>query len=90
MAELQRILTVNGKLYVAVPVGIESIYFNAHRVFNPQTIIDAFPKLRLTDFSVVDTRVPQMPQYHEHITPDGFKNEICDNGALIGLFEFEK
>jgi len=90
MVELQRVLAVNGKLYIAVPIGVESVYFNAHRVFAPKTVIETFSKLKLTDFSIIDTRNTQMPRYLEHIAPDGFENEICNNGALIGLFELEK
>lgn len=53
-AELQRVLAPGGRLFVSVPVGRERICFNAHRVFDPKTIVDAFPALQQQAFSLVD------------------------------------
>ncbi|MDR2528253.1 MAG: DUF268 domain-containing protein [Synergistaceae bacterium] len=89
MAELRRILAPNGRLYISVPIGVERVYFNAHRIFAPQTILDAFPKLELADFSVIDTRDIRNPRYMEHVEPNDFANEI-NTESLTGLFEFKK
>lgn len=52
--EMKRVLAVNGRLYISVPVGRERVCFNAHRVFNPETIIRLFEPLRLLSFALVD------------------------------------
>lgn len=54
--ELQRVLKPGGKLYLSVPVGIDRVCFNAHRVFAPAFVIAMFPALELKEFSFVDDR----------------------------------
>ena len=53
-ASLQRVLAPGGHLYFSVPVGRERVMMNAHRIFNPPTIISAFPELRLWSFALID------------------------------------
>ena len=53
MESLARVLTPGGRLYFSVPLGKEKVEFNAHRVFNPNTILDRFSGLRLQSFSYV-------------------------------------
>lgn len=53
VAELRRVLAPRGKLYLSVPVGRERLEFDAHRVFNPNTILSACADLHLVRFSVV-------------------------------------
>jgi SAM-dependent methyltransferase len=82
LAELQRVLSPGGRLYISVPVGRERICFNAHRVFAPATIIAALPALQLVDFSAVDDSGAFRP---------GCAPESCR--ALeygCGMFVFEK
>jgi len=46
--EFVRILRPGGYLYLSVPVsGCSTIVFNAHRIFDPTTIIDLFSSLKL-------------------------------------------
>jgi hypothetical protein len=52
--ELQRVISDNGNLYISVPIGIEQVEFNAHRIFTPKTIVTLFNDLVLEEFSVVD------------------------------------
>jgi hypothetical protein len=82
MYSLQRVLRPGGRLYFSVPVGRERVEFNAHRVFAPQTILDAFPALQLVSFSFVgdDGRL------YEDIDPIGIPN----SDLACGLFEFTK
>lgn len=54
--ELQRVVAKNGNLYLTAPVGKEITYFNAHRVFNPATIIDYFDELELVSFNAIDDK----------------------------------
>ena len=89
MSEMQRVLAPRGRLYVAVPIGLESIYFNAHRVFSPATVLAAFPKLSLVEFSVIDDRSARA-HFIEDTRPDAFEGEINNDGGLVGLFEFTK
>jgi hypothetical protein len=82
MNALQRVIARGGNLYFSVPVGRERVEFNAHRVFSPATIINAFEQLRLVSFS--------------YVTDEGTLNEDedpaaaahCDYGC--GLFHFTK
>lgn len=81
-AELTRILKPAGRLYFSVPIGWQRICFNAHRVFNPQTILDYFSSLKLLEFCVVDDE----GSFHENIDHHNFVN--LDYGC--GMFEFMK
>lgn len=82
LSELQRVLAKGGRLYLSVPVGRERICFNAHRVFDPASIVAGLPALKLIDFSVVD----DAGRFLEH----------CDLRSCIdldygcGMFFFEK
>src|SRR5437667_3005949 len=51
--ELARVLAPGGHLYFAVPVGKSHVCFNAHRVHDPQAIIEFFSDLELREFSAV-------------------------------------
>jgi hypothetical protein len=53
-AELKRVLAPRGRLYISLPVGRERVCFNAHRVFDPDTVLGLFSGLRLESFSFVD------------------------------------
>lgn len=79
ISELKRVLKPGGSLYFSVPIGPERIEFDAHRVFNPLTIIEAFRPLKMIRFDAVD---------------DGgrFQHEAdlatLDGWYSCGLFEF--
>ena len=51
--ELSRVLAPGGKLYFALPVGHPATYFNAHRVHDPETILNYFSGLKLVGFAAV-------------------------------------
>ncbi|GAG00380.1 unnamed protein product, partial [marine sediment metagenome] len=51
--ELSRVLAPEGSLYFSVPVGRERVCFNAHRIFNPKTILKYFENLKLIELSGV-------------------------------------
>jgi hypothetical protein len=76
------VLRPGGRLYFGVPVGIERLDFNAHRVFDPSTVVDAFPTLTLRSFSAVD----DSGAYHEDVDPMDFSNMQY----ACGLFEFAR
>ena len=54
--ELRRVLAPGGRLYISIPVGRERVAYNAHRIFNPASIIDALKPLMLISFSLVNDR----------------------------------
>jgi SAM-dependent methyltransferase len=81
--ELTRVLAPGGLLLLGTPVGRERLCFDAHRVFDPQTIVDAFGGLRLDRFSLIDDRgngVIENPRFEEA--------RRCSYGC--GLFLFRK
>ena len=79
--ELARVLAPGGILLLGTPVGRERLCFDAHRVFNPQTIVDAFPTLSLEEFSLVDD---QARGVQHHATFEAAQQ--CNYGC--GLFVF--
>ncbi|MBT8604092.1 DUF268 domain-containing protein [Polynucleobacter paneuropaeus] len=80
--ELQRILSVGGNLYLALPIGRERICFNAHRVHSPNTVLGLFPQLRLVDFSFVDDG----GQFHPEANIESA--QALEYGC--GLYHFQK
>lgn len=82
ISELQRVLAPDGRLYFSTPVGKEAVYFNAHRVFNPKTILEAFSDLELVSFSVVN----DSGKFKEKVDPSKYTN--LNYGC--GMFLFTK
>jgi SAM-dependent methyltransferase len=82
-AELARVLKPGGTLYLGTPVGREHLCFDAHRVFDPLTIVECFSGLELVEFSLIDDAgfsvIPNAP----------FElARACNYGC--GLFKFVK
>jgi SAM-dependent methyltransferase len=63
--QLKRVLDSGGSLYVSVPIGVERICFNAHRVFDAKKFPTLFHGLELESFSYVD----DAGVFHENISP---------------------
>lgn len=88
MNAFQRILKPGGHLYFAVPIGPKNkLCFNAHRIFNPNTIISTFRELELKEFSVVIGDATTAKKV------DNSKiSEVCCDIPYnsCGLFEFVK
>jgi SAM-dependent methyltransferase len=51
--ELSRVLKPGGKLYLGTPVGKETVYFDAHRIFFVETILELFSELQLESFDFI-------------------------------------
>lgn len=81
--EMVRVLKPGGTLYIGTPVGKERVCFDAHRVFNPTTILKIFEDLTLLEFSLIDDKGDQV-----------LKNANLEAAATCtygcGLFEFTK
>ena len=81
--ELTRVLAPGGRLLLGTPVGRERLQFDAHRIFDPATILDAFSDLKLDTFMLIDdASTGVMPD------PDFLQARACNYGC--GLFEFTK
>lgn len=81
-AELQRIVSPGGKLFLSLPIGRERTCFNAHRVHTPATVLKMFPQLKLIEFGCVD----DSGQFHEAQSV----NSASELEYGCGLFQFEK
>jgi SAM-dependent methyltransferase len=81
--ELVRVLEPGGMLLIGTPVGRERLCYDAHRVFDPQTIVDAFAGLDLVEFALIDDQADAIT------APADFETaRRCDYGC--GLFRFTK
>ncbi len=81
--ELGRVLAPGGRLLIGVPVGVERVCFNAHRVLDPSSVLEMFVDLTLAEFSLIDDEALTIIQ-------DAPIEEArrCKYGC--GLFEFTK
>ncbi len=84
MKAFQRVLKPGGRLYFSVPIGRECVYFNAHRIFNPLTIINTFYQLELLSFSVIDDKGKFIS------SPNAIIDDYLNANHSCGLFEFIK
>ena len=80
--ELSRVLAPGGTLLLSTPVGRERVCFDAHRVFDPATIVDACTGLRLEQFSLID----DSNALHANASFEAGRS--CEYGC--GLFVFSK
>lgn len=84
LRELVRVLAQDGTLLIGTPIGRERLIFDAHRVFDPQTIIDACTShgCRLVEFAAVDDG----GDLRQDISP----GEASQFNYGCGLFVFRK
>lgn len=83
MSSLERVLSPSGFLYFSVPIGRERLEFNAHRIFDVNTVLTQFKSLRLASLSYVDAA----GHLHEDVSPSDVSQE---KSYGCGLFEFAK
>jgi hypothetical protein len=76
LTQIAAIVASGGVFYLSVPIGRQRIEFNAHRIFNPATIIAAAAEERLTlkEFSYISDRGtvhvdPYSPAEFERLGP---------------------
>ena len=82
MRSLARVLSPGGRLYFSVPVGRERLEFNAHRIFNPHSILTSFSSLTLLSFATVDD--------DGNFLPNARLADYADANFACGMFEFTK
>lgn len=80
ISTLKKLIAPGGTVYFSVPIGRERVEFNAHRVFNPQTIISEFLPFELETFVAVDDE----GNLNENCSP----NEFSDAFYSCGIFVF--
>lgn len=80
--EMKRIVCKGGEILLSVPIGIQRVEFNGHRIFDPMTIIELFDGFDLLEFSAIDDE----DALHEDVSPEDYRtlNYGC------GLFQFKK
>lgn len=82
---IQRVVKPGGYIYISLLVGKDRVCFNAHRVFNPDTIIREFSQCNLVEFSVIDS------SYNPALIENCDLNKYHDAEiAQMGLFCFKK
>lgn len=82
---IQQKLSLGGHFYLSVPIGMEHLEFNAHRVFSPYTIVNEFSEMNLIEFSSC-----YKEEYEENIQLDKYVNWDKYGGDRFGLFHFVK
>ncbi len=91
LENLKKILMPGGTLWLSTPIGQERVCFNAHRVFNPMTIVHAAQELglKLQEFSFL-TR--DKLSTGDFITSNDIPNDIAflaDQRYGVGIFQFQ-
>jgi len=82
--ELIRILRLGGYLLMVVPMGEESIIrFNAHRIYNYQTLVNMFQDLDLVEFTFWNDKSDNFKRHSD-------LSDIKDSEYGCGCFVFRK
>lgn len=82
----ERVLKKGGYLYLSVPIGCrDHLIFNAHRIFNPRTIISELPGMSLVKFAYIDNY-----KIHEVENFNKIDGMMAEKDYLCGLFVFKK
>lgn len=83
--EMQKRIKPGGNLYISLPIGVERLEFNAHRVFSPVTIIKNFHLMKLVEFScTAEGKIEYNVEIHKY---DFDKH---NGNYRYGLFHFIK
>jgi hypothetical protein len=82
---LTTLLLPKGKLWISVPIGIQRVEFNAHRVFHPKTIIDeaTINYLKLDSFYFLDRQKIKLS-----INLDKDIQRLSKKTYTLGIFSF--
>lgn len=81
------VLSPGGWLYLSVPLGLQRIDFNGHRVFSTRTILDlAEGRLELVDFAHIDW----LGVLHESVPVSVVNCDVWSPAYDFGIFEFRK
>ena len=81
--ELKRVLAKDGNLLFVVPVGKPKIFFNAHRVYSYEMIINLFSDFSIREFSLISG-------YNNCIIKNATDDQVCKEDYGCGCFWFTK
>ena len=82
IAEMKRIVCGGGDILFSVPIGVQRIEFNGHRIFDPMEVIRLFEGFELVEFSAIDDK----DAFHENVSVENY----CTLNYGCGLFHFKK
>ncbi len=87
-ANMAALLKRNGVFYLSVPIGIDRVEFNAHRVFDPRAIVKLATQhsLRLSALTVIHAggRIETIALDEAQLS------RLADQRYALGIFEFQK
>lgn len=81
---IQKKVRSGGNIYLSVPVGYEHLEFNAQRIFFARTIVNAFGRCKLKEYSCANNIV------EKDVPINKYDNDMNYGGIRFGLFWFEK
>lgn len=82
---IQRKLKKGGRLYISVPIGMERVEFNAHRIFYADTVVKSFSLLSLEEFScAAEGKIEYNVDIHK------YDEDLHNGNYRYGLFAFVK
>ncbi len=88
LENMSTILRTGGIFYLSVPIGLERVEFNAHRVFKPQEIVRSGKDngLRVIEFAWIgpSLTITQSTDLEQDL------NELCNHDYALGIFTFIK
>lgn len=83
--ELKRVLAKGGDLLFVVPVGKPRIFFNAHRVYSFQMVMEFFNDLILKEFSLISGF-----SHNNYIIKNATEEQVLEENYGCGCFWFNK
>lgn len=88
LGNMSKLLQPGGLFYLSVPIGKERVEFNAHRIFDPRSLVQlaATNGLLLRDF----TWLGQGPTLIKSSDPKQDMDELCKLRYSLGIFTFVK
>jgi SAM-dependent methyltransferase len=87
-ANMARLLRKNGTFYLSVPVGVDRVEFNAHRVFDPRVIIDLGAQLSLSLQSLILIHPDGKVETVAHVEAQLL--DLARQQYTLGLFVFKR
>jgi hypothetical protein len=88
LANMAQLLSENGVFYLSVPIGVERVEFNAHRVFDPRSIISlaAQHSLGLASLTVIQLG----GKVQAAALDDAQLSSLASKRYALGMFVFHK
>ena len=88
MLNMERVLAVNGTLYLSVPIGQEErLCFNAHRIFHPRTICNTLKNMKFEAMYLIHNGTVNLFDAEE-VARECYLDQLGDYDC--GIFVFNK